>query len=41
MDRLERPWIGDNTWVHRPVIDVALGVNSKNVVEFVKGLLMK
>ena len=41
MDRLERPWIGDNAWVHRPVVDVALGVDAEKVVEFVKSLMMK
>ena len=40
MDHLERPWIGDNAWIHRPIINVALGVDSEKVVEFVK-LLMK
>jgi uridine nucleosidase len=39
MDRMEREWIGENAWSHRAVVDVALGVQSTQLVQFVKKLL--
>lgn len=39
LDRLERPWIGENAWVGRPEVDVGVGVDSGQVVAFVVELL--
>lgn len=41
MDRLQRSWIGSNAWDDCVTIQVALGVDSPKVVEFVKERMSK